>query len=197
VDQTLLDFESIPAERRELLYDLASYVRGQLDARTPARLTFICTHNSRRSHISQIWAQTAAAYYGIEGVETFSGGTEATSFNTRAVAALRRAGFEIHAKSRGDNPVYEVRHRDGGPSMEVFSKVYSDRPNPSRDFCAVMTCSQADAACPHVRGASHRIAIPYDDPKAFDGSEQEEAMYDESCRQIGREMFLVFSCVQH
>jgi protein-tyrosine phosphatase/arsenate reductase len=195
VDQNILDFERIPAERRELLDDLASYVRSQFNAGDPARLTFICTHNSRRSHMSQIWAQTAAAYYGVGGVETFSGGTEATAFNPRAVAAMRRAGFDIQATSEGENPVYAVRYGQDGSVLEAFSKIYSDPPNPAADFCAVMTCSQADEACPYVRGSSYRVAIPYEDPKAFDGTDQESKMYDERCQQIGREMFYVFSKV--
>jgi protein-tyrosine-phosphatase len=195
VNQNALDFSRIAEERRALLDDLAAYVHDRIEVGDPARLIFICTHNSRRSHMCQIWAQTAAGYHGIDGVETFSGGTEATAFDPRAVAALRRAGFEIHAQSKGDNPVYEVRPGEGGPRMEAFSKVYSDPPNPVTDFCAVMTCSQADEACPYVRGASQRLAIWYDDPKAWDGTGQEAEMYDERCRQIGREMFYVFSRV--
>ena len=35
------------------------------------RLNFICTHNSRRSHLSQIWAQTMAAYYNIKNVNDY------------------------------------------------------------------------------------------------------------------------------
>jgi hypothetical protein len=58
-----------------------------------------------------------------------------------------------------------------------------------------MTCSAADKACPIVFGADARIAIPFDDPKAFDGTDQEAAKYDERCRQIAREMLYVFSRV--
>ncbi|MCK4776283.1 MAG: protein-tyrosine-phosphatase, partial [Candidatus Krumholzibacteria bacterium] len=65
----------------------------------------------------------------------------------------------------------------------------------TEDFCAVMTCSQADKNCPVVVGASMRVAIPYDDPKAFDGTDQEAANYDERCRQISREMLYLFSAV--
>ena len=67
---------SIPAERRGRLDQLAAYVRDKRAAGEAARLVFICTHNSRRSQLGQVWAATAAAHGGVSGVETYSGGTE-------------------------------------------------------------------------------------------------------------------------
>ena len=66
-------------DRKTLLDDLTDYVITQTAAGSPVRLIFICTHNSRRSHMAQLWAQTAAAYHGVAAIETFSGGTEATA----------------------------------------------------------------------------------------------------------------------
>ena len=188
-------FDGIAAERRTRLEEIALYVGKRIEANELSRLTFICTHNSRRSHMSQIWAQTAAAYYGVPDVLTFSGGTEATAFNPRAVAVMQRAGFVIEKTTGGDNPVYTVRYGDVAPAMEAFSKVYNDPPNPSEDYCAVMTCSQADANCPIVHGAAERVSIPFGDPKDFDGTDRETAKYDERCRQISVEMLYVFSRV--
>jgi hypothetical protein len=188
-------FGQIPAERRAALEVLAAFIDRKLSAGRPARLTFICTHNSRRSHMAQIWAQTATHYFGVSGVETFSGGSEATAFNPRAVAALKRAGFRIEAGSGQANPVYGVRLDADGRSMSAFSKVYDQPPNPTGGFCAVMTCAQADAACPVVLGAEERIAIPYEDPEASDGTDRETAAYDERCHQIAREMLYLFSRV--
>jgi len=79
--------------------------------------------------------------------------------------------------------------------MECFSKVYAAAPNPQADFLAVMTCSDADAACPQVKGATKRFSLPYDDPKVFDGTAEEVFKYDERCQQIAREMFYLFSNV--
>jgi arsenate reductase len=187
------EFDSIPQERRDQLRKLASYIRDKMKADRPARLVFICTHNSRRSQMCQLWAATAAAYFGVPHVENFSGGTEVTAFNARAVAALRRAGFGIDEPAPTQNPRYRVRFHSAGPELECFSKVYRDASNPGSDFCAVMTCSQADKQCPIVAGASARIALPFDDPKVFDGTPQETNKYDERCRQIARELLFVFS----
>ena len=185
----------ISEERRTALGDLAGFVRSQITTGEPARLIFICTHNSRRSHMAQIWAQTAAAYFDLPGVETYSGGTEATAFNPRAVAAMQRAGVRVEAVSDRANPIYEIRFGDGADPMRAVSKVYDQPPNPSAGFAAVMTCSQADAACPLVLGAAERFTITYEDPKAFDDTDREAAAYDERCRQIAREMLFVFSRV--
>ena len=196
IRESELGFENIPEQRRAQLKKIALYVRSRTGEGGEARLTFICTHNSRRSHMAQIWAQTAAAHYRVPGVATYSGGTEATAFNPRAVAALQRAGISIVETGGGENPMYEVRIAENAPVMKAFSKVYNEKPNPTNDYCAVMTCSQADENCPIVVGASARVAIPYDDPKAADGTDGEEAQYDERCRQICREMLYLFSLVE-
>jgi arsenate reductase (thioredoxin) len=196
VQARVAEFDQIPADRRERLQTLAAYVQERVQAGRPVRLTFICTHNSRRSHLSQVWGATAAAVYGVPGVETFSGGTEATAFNPRAVAALRRTGFEIPAPAAGRNPVYQVRWNAAGPAMECFSKVYHEPPNPTREYCAVMTCTQADEACPVVSGAAKRISLPYVDPKEADDTPEEAARYDERTAQIARELLFVFSQIR-
>jgi arsenate reductase len=187
-------FDSIPAERKKRLQRLARFVEDKRAASKSADLTYICTHNSRRSHMSQLWAATAAAWYGIDGVTTYSGGTETTAFNPRAVASLERAGFAIENPG-GENPRYRVTYGPEGPVMECFSKKYDDPFNPATGFAAVLTCSRADESCPVVRGADLRVGIPYDDPKVADGTPEESARYDERCRQIATEMLYLFSQV--
>jgi arsenate reductase len=191
-----MEFNQIPDERKKIIRLLTDFLIQRSKAGQKIRLNFICTHNSRRSHISQIWAQTAAHFYGVEGVETFSGGTEATAFNPRAVAAMKSAGFEIVIEKDGTNPIYEVRYSGQASPITVFSKKYDDEFNPKKDFAAIMTCSHADENCPLVVGASSRIAVTYDDPKDFDGTPQEAAKYSERVREIGREILYAFSQVK-
>jgi arsenate reductase (thioredoxin) len=190
------DFATISPERRVQLDKIAAFVQQKVDAGEPVQLTYICTHNSRRSHFGQIWAATAAAYYGVPNVKTYSGGTEASAFNPRAIAACTRAGFVVTKTSEGTNPVYAVGYATDREPIQAFSKKYDDPANPQTNFCAVMTCSQADAACPIVKGAAARVATPYEDPKAFDGKPEETAQYDERCRQIATETLYVFSKVK-
>lgn len=185
----------IDEERRVLLERVSDFVVSKLADGRRARLVFICTHNSRRSQLCQFWAQAAARHFSISSAQAFSGGTETTAFNPRAVAALRRAGFAIAFFSDGKNPVYEVRYEPEMEPLQAFSKVYDASPNPREGFAAIMTCTSADAACPSVVGADMRIALPYDDPKEADGTEHEAEIYDKRCRQIAQEMFYVFADV--
>jgi arsenate reductase (thioredoxin) len=196
IDKLVKEFNQIPEERKDVIRQLTDYVANKSKGNQDILLNFICTHNSRRSHISQIWAQTAAHYYGIKNVKTFSGGTEATAFNPRAVAAMKEAGFEITTKRDGQNPVYEIKFANDAPALTVFSKKYDDDFNPKKNFAAIMTCSHADENCPLVTGSSSRIALTYNDPKDFDGTSQETAKYTERVHEIGREILYAFSQVK-
>jgi arsenate reductase len=196
VEQLAREFDQIPVERKQLLHQLTAFVQNKIDAGQKAYLNFICTHNSRRSHLSQIWAQTAAHRYGIPNVVCFSGGTEATAFNPRAVKAMQDAGFSISKFANGENPVYDVRFSPDAPGIRAFSKKYDDPFNQSSHFAAVMTCSHADENCPVVLGATARIALTYDDPKNFDGTPQEAAKYAERVHEIGREILYAFAQIK-
>ena len=195
IREAIQDFDQIPHGRRSALRKLAVFVRERIDTEAGAKLLFICTHNSRRSHMSQLWARVAADYYKVPNVHTFSGGTEATAFHPKAVAALQRAGLAIDKKTEGNNPRYQVRWDDHAPAQEVFSKRYDDPVNPTAGFAAIITCSQADEACPWVPGAALRVPLPYPDPKEADSTPEEAARYDECSQQIATEMLYCFSQV--
>jgi arsenate reductase len=187
---------AIPDERKAVLGEIAATIAGRLGSGADANVTFICTHNSRRSHMSQIWAQTAARYYGLDRVHAYSGGTQKTACNHRTVTAMRRAGFVIEDATTGDNPVYLVRYADDRPTIGAYSKLYNANENPREGFIALMTCSSADRTCPVVQGAVARYAIHYADPKDCDDTPTEATAYNERCREIAREMFYIMSIVR-
>ncbi|MYA78075.1 MAG: protein-tyrosine-phosphatase [Gemmatimonadetes bacterium] len=169
------------------------YVTARVGSGEPARLTFICTHNSRRSQMAQIWAYTAARFFGIQGVATYSGGTEATAFDPRAVSAMVRAGFRVERQSKEANPILLVHAGNEIPPVRAFSKAYHDPSNPQHGFCAVVTWSSADRECPVIPSADRRVFVPYEDPKTADGTDREAEVYDERCREICREMVWLFA----
>ncbi len=186
--------DTISDKRKSELEEVASYVKEKQKLKKATKLVFICTHNSRRSHFGQIWGLVAAYYFKIENVETFSGGTEATAFNPRAVESIERAGFKVE-KPSGENPKYRVGFSKGSEPMECFSKKYDHSINPDQDFAAIMTCSDADENCPYIPGAAYRARITYHDPKAADGTPEESQVYDQRCAQIASEMLYLFSKV--
>lgn len=187
----VLPLNNIPAERKEALQVLVDYIQQKRKRGEDVKLHFICTHNSRRSQFSQIWAQTAADYYAIKA-NCYSGGVEVIAFNERAVESIKRAGFQV-SKKEGANPVYFIFHSKDATPISTFSKVYNDPINATAGFAAIMTCSHADENCPFIPGAEARIPVRYEDPKAFDDSPEEAEKYDERSRQIAAEMFYVFS----
>jgi arsenate reductase len=177
----------IPENRKVILDKFKDYIQNKLEIGETPRLNFICTHNSRRSQFSQIWAQTAAAFFAID-VECFSGGVELTAFNERAVASILRCGFKVE-KEGEINPKYSVYYDTKSKPIVAFSKLFDDTPSP---FAAVMTCAHADENCPFIPAAECRIPVRYDDPKAFDDTALEAEKYDERSIQIASEMFYVF-----
>ncbi len=191
------ELDQIPPERKQELEQLADYIRGCHAKGVAVNLTFVCTHNSRRSHLTQIWAQVAAAYYGVTCVRTFSGGTEVTACNPRTVAALKRCGLRFSVEQESSsNPHYSATYSESEPALICYSKIFNQAPNPTSGYCAIMTCSHADKSCPVAIGCDLRLAIRYEDPKVSDETKQEVATYDERCAQIAREMLYAMAKVR-
>lgn len=188
-----LDITEISEERKTILKPLIDYLKDKIKANEFIRLNFICTHNSRRSHLSQIWAQTMAAYYNINKVSCYSGGTEATAMFPKVGETLTSQGFKIAKLSEENNPVYSIKFSENEPAIIAFSKQFSDEFNPASEFAAIMTCSSADKGCPMVFGCDKRIAITYEDPKKSDGTPQQTEVYFNRSLQIATEMKYVFS----
>ena len=184
---------SISDERKSLLQALIDYIKSKREKGQPIRLNFICTHNSRRSQLAQIWAQTAADYFEIPAF-CYSGGVEVTACNERTIRSLERSGFII-SKHGHSNPIYFILQDKDTKPIIVFSKLYDDVINPHGNFATIMTCSHADENCPFIPGAEERIPVRYEDPKEFDDTDLESAKYDERSKQIASEMFYVFSRV--
>ena len=191
-----LKTETISSERKEVLQPLIDYIQKKVDTQQEIRLNFICTHNSRRSHLSQVWAQTAAAYYNISKVYCYSGGTEATALFPMVVQTLTKVGFQIKMLSESKNPIYSIKFDENKHPVIGFSKKYNDSFNPKTAFAAILTCSHADENCPFIIGAEKRIAITYNDPKEFDNSPQQEEKYTERSMQIATELCYVFSKIK-
>lgn len=180
--------ETPTTARQEALEPLARWIGARTAQGKRANIIFVCTHNSRRSHISQIWAQAAAHHMGLSHVVTWSGGTEATAFNPRAVRAMRDAGVRLEDTGRrvsGENVVYRATYGAELDEQDLFSKVYTDLANPQEGFAAVMVCDSADAACPLVIGADLRVRLPFIDPKRADDTPEEALIYAESAQEIG------------
>jgi arsenate reductase (thioredoxin) len=200
LERAAAESDQIPETRKAELSLIATYIRGRHTQGLPIKLLFVCTHNSRRSQMSQAWAKAIAEYVGIPGVETQSAGLEATAFNPRAISALTRAGFEVqpHPSPLPGGNRYTLSYglKDSDALVGMHSKTLAGLDANWNDFAALMTCSDADEKCPLVPGASARFKLAYEDPKASDGTTTETATYDATCRQIAVELLYAFSLAQ-
>jgi arsenate reductase (thioredoxin) len=187
---------AVSEERKQILNLLVNYIQNKVSNNQTILLNFICTHNSRRSHLSQIWAQTMAFHFNIKNVFCYSGGTEATAMFYKVAETLEKQGFLIEKLSETSNPVFAVKYAYNETAIICFSKIFDANFNPKTSFAAIMTCNNADEACPMVLGAENRFGIKYDDPKAFDGTDLMNEKYTERSLEIASEMFYVFSQIK-
>ena len=192
-----LDITTISKERRKVLAPLITFIQTKVDNESEIRLNFICTHNSRRSHFSQVWAQAIASYFNLDNVVCYSGGTEATALYPMVIETLQNSGFKIEVISDGNNPIYSIKYANNQHPILGFSKIYDSNFNPTSEFAAIMTCSHADGNCPMISGAEKRIPITFEDPKISDGTAQQKEIYAERSLQIATELKYVFSEIKH
>jgi len=185
--------QTISEERKAILQPLIDFIQSKIEKKQEIRINFICTHNSRRSHLSQVWAQTMAYYFNIKNVFCYSGGTEATALFPMVAETLKKSGFEVKKLSEGNNPVYSIKYAKNEHPIIGFSKKMDDDFNPKSEFAAIMTCDSANEACPIVSGSEKRIPIMFEDPKAFDNTPQQAEKYQERSLQIATELKYVFS----
>ncbi|WP_312334814.1 protein-tyrosine-phosphatase [Sphingobacterium sp.] len=190
---TIISVQNISEERKTILQPLIDFIQQKTDNKQEININFICTHNSRRSHLSQVWAQVASAYFNIPNVHCYSGGTEETVLFPKVAETLINQGFNIFKIAESNNPVYAVKYSDNALPVIGFSKKYDSPFNPVSAFTAIMTCSQADGGCPFIAGAEKRIPITFEDPKISDGTAEQTQVYAKRSLQIATEMFYIFS----
>jgi arsenate reductase (thioredoxin) len=142
----------------------------------------------------QVWGKAAAAFYNVE-VQSFSAGTEATAVHPNTIVALKHAGFSIDKDQQTTNPIYSIQCSPHSSALKCFSKIIAHPTNPTSGFLAIMTCGDANEACPFVRGSIARIPLSYSDPKVYDGTEREEESYENTSHEVAREMLYLFHLI--
>ncbi len=113
------------------------------------RVLFLCTGNSARSQMSEAFLRK----YGDERFEVHSAGLEPTVINPYTVKVLEEIGIDTssqHAKSL--NTYFGKTH---------FSYL-------------ITVCSKAEDRCPTFPGMGKRLHWPFEDPAAFEGSDEEK-----------------------
>lgn len=183
-------------ERKELLFSIADTIIEEFEDRDKINLNFICTHNSRRSQMAQVWAFYAINYFQLKNIFPFSGGTEVTAFHRNTVKCLQKTGFEFNVDDFShQNPRYLISFTGSKDSILGFSKTFDDENN-DYPYIAITTCDSADENCPFIPDAIHRFHLPYTDPKTADNTDFQNEKYLATSKQIAGELFVVFEEVK-
>lgn len=186
---------SISEKRTMLLLKIAATIANEYSSKEIVNLNFICTHNSRRSQIGQIWSYYAAYYFKLN-INVFSGGTEVTSFNRNTVKTLQKTGFQFQLSDFShQNPTYQISFDGSYGYILGFSKLYSNPIN-QEPYIAILTCNDAETDCAYIPSATHRFLLPFTDPKFADGTENQEEVYMQINAEIAAEIFLIFKQVK-
>jgi len=183
---------SLHSDRENLLRKIAQEITNVYKKNKEVNLNFICTHNSRRSQLGQVWGSFAADYFHLN-IHAFSGGTEVTAFHRNTVKTLQSVGFKFDLDTFShENPRYLISYENSKKSILGFSKFFDDSQN-KLPFIAITTCNHADENCPFIPEASHRFHLPFVDPKHSDNSDTQDKTYLETNKQIAAEVFFMFS----
>tara|TARA_R110002126_G_scaffold291495_1_gene453195 strand:- start:26873 stop:27505 length:633 start_codon:yes stop_codon:yes gene_type:complete len=186
---------SISEDRSKLLLKIAETIANEYATKEVVNLNFICTHNSRRSQLGQVWGFYAAHYFNLN-MNSFSGGTEVTAFYRNTVKTLQKVGFLFQVVDFShQNPKYEISFDESKKSIYGFSKLYDNAEN-KEPYMAITTCDSADKNCPFIPSATHRFHLPFVDPKHSDGSATQEETYLKTNKQIAGEVYFIFSQVK-
>lgn len=151
----------------------------------------VCTHNSRRSQLAQVYLALALAEAGVADVRVDSAGTEVTAVASGIVGVLRERGFDVDGDYTVGNPRLAVRGH--GLALELWSKTLDEAltATDGAPVIAIMVCAAADDHCPYVPGAVYRARLPFDDPKRADHTPEAPAAYREAAEAIEAEMRVV------
>nr|MBC7243775.1 arsenate reductase ArsC [Chloroflexota bacterium] len=113
------------------------------------KVLFLCTHNSARSQIAEAFLKK----YAGDRFEVYSAGLEPTAIHPYAKQVMEEIGISMdghYAKS----------------VQQWLGQVH---------FSYLITvCAKAEERCPIFPGMGQRLSWPFDDPAAFEGSEEEK-----------------------
>jgi len=187
----------IDNERIKLLQSIALFILKELKKNDTLNLNYICTHNSRRSQLAQVWSSYAANYFKLKNINSFSGGTAVTTFFRNTVKTLQEVGFKFQIlEFSHQNPKYLISYEDCLSPIIGFSKLYDNEHN-KKPFIAITTCSNADENCPFIPDAIQRFHLPFNDPKSFDNTLYQSEKYLEANKQIAGEIHYIFNFIKN
>lgn len=187
------EFRKIPEDRRYRLQEIVYFLEEREENKEPWQLLFISTNQASVGQMAQVWSKAAAYYFGFNKFESYSGGIKPSEISVSMITTLEKAGFIVYKTDVGGIDVYRIKYSYNLNPIVTFPKKVDHVRNPYHDFMAIFVEENADINIQNIKGTYNRLLLKYEDPIGYDGSEQEEIIYEESCRRVAVEMFYVFS----
>ena len=144
------------------------------------KIVFMCTHNSRRSQLSEVWANILSNRLNLK-LSFFSAGTEKTKVYKEVIETLCRVGVDINKEGKLNLT---------SNTINIYSKTLDEIKEDK--FIGIMNCSDAEKHCPLDPRSKKNIKLFYDDPKKYDRTTKESDEYDRTCRLIASELNAIF-----
>ena len=176
---SIKEFNAIPVERKAILEKAA-----ELLSKKPYIL-FTCQTNSRRTLLLQVWAQTAFYYYGINR-SSFSIGDTISSIYPGLVNIFKESGFTYHEFGSEDPKGYIISTSKKYPKNIIVPKKDLGKIDTSK-VIIVSICFTGEKSV--IASNTEHISIPYESPKMFEKTPNENQKYFVLNKQISIEMF--------
>jgi arsenate reductase (thioredoxin) len=112
------------------------------------KVLFLCTGNSARSQMGEAMLRKHAG----DRFEIHSAGLDPSIINPYTVRVLEEAGID---------------------TSEQYAKPLSDYAGKTHFGYLITVCSKAEERCPIFPGMGLRLHWPFEDPAAFEGSDEE------------------------
>jgi arsenate reductase (thioredoxin) len=112
------------------------------------RVLFLCTGNSARSQMSEAFLRK----YGGDQFEVYSAGLDPTVINPYTIKVLEEIGID---------------------TSNQYAKALKSYLGNTHFSYLITVCSNAEERCPMFPGMGKRLHWPFEDPAAFEGSDEE------------------------
>jgi arsenate reductase len=127
------------------------------DQQQKTKVLFLCTGNSARSQMAEAWLRQLAG----DRFTVFSAGLEPHGVNPFTIQVMEETGYDMSE--------HRSKHLD-----EFIGKI---------DFDYLITvCGNADERCPVFPGMGTRIHWPFEDPAAYQGTDEEKLAFFQNIR---------------
>ncbi|MEO5952734.1 MAG: ArsR family transcriptional regulator [Chloroflexia bacterium] len=136
----------------------------------PARVLFLCTHNSARSQMAEGIMRHVAG----NRVEVASAGTEVTHVRPEAIATMEAMGIDISSQHSKHLKEFIGQHWD----------------------YVVTVCDRAKESCPIFPGDPERIHWSFDDPSAVEPQDARNAAYRQTSIELTHRIRILLSLIE-